>query len=186
MPILDQEPTTIRSGTFLSWNKAFSEYPANAGWSLVYTLVLQTNAATRLQITAAANGADFIATLTVAQTTALVPGTYSFYGHVTKALETYEVYLSTIEVLPNLAAVLTGDLRSPAKLALDNARAIWRAISIGQEMTINGRTFTSRDIKEIILLIDRAELDYAHELQGADLAQTGIDPKQIGVRFVRI
>ena len=187
MPVQDQEPTTIRSGDLISWNKDLSsDYAANNGWSLLYTLTLQSDFSKRLQITAAANGAAFLATLTKAQTAVLTPGTYNLFGHVEKASERYQVYQGTTQVLPDLAVLNIGDHRSPAKRALDNARAIWQAISIGQEMTINGRTFTSRDITEIILLIDRAELDYQKELQANDLARTGIDPKHIGVRYARL
>ena len=189
MDIPDQEPTSIRSGDLISWRKDLSaDYPADAGWALLYTLTLQSNAATRLQVTAAATGKTFLATLTAAQTAALPAGTYHLFGHVSKAIERYQVHASTIELTPNLAAVLTGDLRSEIKKKLDAVEAVilGKATLDQQAIQINGRSLTRYSMAEMLQLRDRLKADYQKELQAEQLAQTGINPRRIGIRTLRV
>ena len=122
MDIPDQEPASIRSGDLIEWTKDLSaEYPADDGWGLTYTLKLQSNAATGVSVNATASGKTFAIALTVAQTVLLPAGTYILFGRVTKALNSKEIYTGTCHVLPNLAAVLTGDLRSTVKRKIGRA-----------------------------------------------------------------
>lgn len=189
MEIPTIEPTSIRSGDTTSWSKSLLDsYPPNSGWSLVYTLVLQSDASKRLQVTSTDSNNIFLATITAAQSAALTAGTYTLFGHVLKGSERYQVFAGTIEVLPNIAAVLTGDVRSPVKQTLDAIEAVIlrRATSDQQSMTINGRSLSRIPITELLVLRDRYRADYNAELAKEQAAHTGLDPKNIGVRFVRI
>jgi hypothetical protein len=189
MEIPTIEPTSIRSGDTTSWSKSFADtYPPSSGWALVYTLVLQSDASKRLQVTSTDSNNIFLATISAAQSAALTPGTYSLFGHVSKASERYQVFVGTVEVLPNIAAVLTGDIRSSVKRTLDAIEAVIerRATSDQQSMTINGRSLSRIPVTELIVLRDRYRTDYNAELAKEQLGRTGLDTKNIGVRFVRI
>lgn len=185
--IPDQEPAAIRAGDTIKWNKDLSsDYPANDGWSLVYTLTLQSDASKRLQLTATANGAAFLATITAAQTAALVAGTHNLFGHVSKSGDRYQVYQGTVTVTPDLAVVLTGDYRSSIKKTLDaiDAVILGRASIDQQAMTINGRTLARTPIPELLTLRDRYKSDYAAELQAERIAAGLQSGSKILTRFV--
>lgn len=189
MEVSTIEPTSIRAGDSPSWSKSLADtYPPSGGWALTYTLVLQSDASKRLQVTASDSNNIFLTQITAVQSAALTPGTYSLFGHVSKGVERYQIFAGTVEVLPNLAAVLTGDLRSNVKRTLDAIEAVIerRATSDQQAVTINGRSLTRIPLAELILLRDKYKTDYKNELIAEQIARTGVDPRNIGVRFVRI
>ena len=183
------EPSSIRSGDTVSWSKDLSaDYPANGGWSLVYTLTLQSDFSKRLQVTATTVGATFLATITKAQTAALTAGTYNLFGHVSSVTERHQVFQGTLEVLPDLAAVLTGDGRSIVKRTLDAIQAvIENRASVDQEsVSINGRSLNRTPIADLLVLYDRYKTEYKKELNAEQMARTGMNPRKIGVRFARV
>jgi len=183
------EPNVIQSGDTTSWSKLLaSSYPASGGWSLTYTLTLQSDASKRLQIAATSSNDVYTATITAAQSAALTSGTYFLFGHAAKGSERYQVYSGTLEVRPNLAAVTSGDLRSTVKQTLDAIEAVIlrRATSDQQQMTINGKTLVRIPMAELLVLRDKYKAEYKNELAAEQLARTGIDPRHIGVRLVRI
>ena len=189
MEIPTIEPTAIRAGDSVSWSKSLaSSYPPSGGWTLVYTLALQSDASKRLQVSATSSGDVFLVSLTKEQTDSLPPGTYSLFGHVLKGAERYQIFVGTVQLLPNLAVLLTGDLRSGVKRTLDAIEAVIerRATSDQQSMTINGRSLTRIPLPELIVLRDKYKAEYQQELMAEQLARTGIDSRNIGVRFVRI
>lgn len=188
MEISSTEPTSIRSGDTTSWNKYLADYPASSGWSLTYTLILQSDASKRLAVTAATSGDEFAVTFSAAQTAGLTPGTSHLFGHVTKAAERYQVHLSTVDVLPNLAAVVVGDSRSHVKHTLDAIRAVIenRASADQLSVSINGRSLSRTPIPDLLALYDRYKAEYQGELDAEQIARTGINPRRIGVRFARV
>lgn len=185
MDIPSAEPTSIRSGDTVQWNKSFDEYPADSGWSLVYTLTLQSDFSKRLQVTASTSGRDYLVTLSAAQTAALPAGTYNLFGHVSNGSERYQVFASTIELKPNLAAMTTGDGRSDIKKKLDAIEAVimGSATVDQQSLQINGRAISRYSMADKLLLRDRLKADYQKELQAEQFGRTGINPRRIGVRF---
>jgi len=184
-PIPDVEPVQAVAGDTLSWTRAFSDFPASAGWGLTYAFRLQLGAGV-MNVTATTVGDGFAATITAAQSALMTPGLWSWAAYVTKTTERYQVGAGTLTVTPNLATIdYSIDLRSSAKRALDNALKAWEAVTLGQTVMLNGRTYTQHNLDKLSVFVDRCKTDYALEVQAANIAVTGIDPRKIGVRLVR-
>jgi len=182
----DVEPLQAVAGDTLTWTRTFSDYPASAGWALTYAFRLQLGAGV-LNITASTVGDGFAATITAAQSALMTPGLWSWAAYVTLATERHQVGTGSLTVSPNLATIdYSTDLRSSAKRALDNALKAWESVTLGQTVMLNGRTYTQHDLPDLILFVDRCKTDYAAEVQAAQIAVTGIDPRKIGVRLVRL
>lgn len=180
------EPTTFRAGDLLTWSKSLSDYPADAGWSLAYTLI---NASTKITITAGASGANHLVSVAAATTATYTAGSYSLMGRVTKGSEVYTVVDGlSVEILPNLAALTTYDGRSHAKRMLEAIEAAYegRASKTQLEMEINGRRVRELEPADLILWHNRYKALVAQEADAESLARTGINRKNIGVRCVRV
>jgi hypothetical protein len=118
MPVANQIPESFIAGDTVQWRYSPSNYHASDGWVLVYTFV---NATTRKQITAAADGAAFIATLNAEDSAAWPPADYVWSAVVTRDGERYTVDTGRITVRPDIAAAPEGgfDARSPARKVLE-------------------------------------------------------------------
>jgi hypothetical protein len=178
------EPSSFRAGDLLAWTKSLSDYPANQGWALSYTLI---NSATKITINASASGADFSVSVPAATTAGYQAGTYQWMARVTKAAEIYTVAHGTVEILPNLAAQSTFDFRSHAKTMLDAIEAAFegKASSTQLEMEIHGRRIRSFSPEEMIHWRSFYKTEVAKEAQAETFARTGMNPRRIGVRFSR-
>lgn len=179
------EPSSFRAGDLLAWTKSLSDYPANDGWALVYTLI---NASAKITINASASGADFSVSVPAATTAAYAAGSYQWMARVTKATEIYTVANGTIEILPNLAAQSTFDFRSHAKTMLDAIEAAFegKASSTQLEMEINGRRIRSFSPEEMITWRSFYKAEVAKEAQTESFTRTGINPRRMGVRLTRV
>ncbi len=179
------EPTSFRAGDFLTWSQSLSDYPANAGWSLAYTLI---NAAQKLTLTASASGADHLISVAAATTASYAAGTYSWMARVTKGTEIYTIASGSMVILPNLAALTTYDGRSHAKTMLEAIEAAFegRASSTQLEMELNGRRIRSYSLKELIEWRSFYAAEVAKEADAESFARTGINRRRIGVRCVRV
>ncbi|HMU54845.1 MAG TPA: hypothetical protein PKA61_07555 [Nitrospira sp.] len=179
------EPSSFRAGDFLTWTKSLADYPANQGWSLAYTLI---NASSKITINAGTSGADFLVSVPAATTAAYTAGIYQWMARVTKSTEIYTVASGTIEILPNLAAATTFDVRSHAKIMLDAIEAAFegKASSTQLEMEINGRRIKSFSPEEMIRWRSYYKMEVAKEADAESLARTGINRRRIGVRFSRV
>lgn len=188
MDIPVNEPLSIRSGNTVKWRKSLSDFPANDGWALTYVLTLQSDFSKRLSKAAVQDSADFVTTLTAADTAALPAGTYNLFGSVSKSGERYDVFAGTIEIKPDLAALTTGDHRSDIKRKLDAIEAaIEGKATVDQlSLSINGRSITRYSLAEMLVLRDRLKADYQKELQAERFGQTGINSRRVGVRLVRV
>jgi len=175
------EPSSFRAGDLLAWTKSLSDYPANAGWALVYTLI---NSATKITINASASGADFAVSVPAATTAGYTAGDYQWMARVTKAAEIYTVGSGTITILQNLAASTTL-IRTHARTMLDAIEAAFagKASSTQLEMSINGRSIRSFSPKEMIEWRRYYQAEVAKEGHADTIARTGINPRRIGVRF---
>jgi hypothetical protein len=185
-PILDTEPTRLVAGDTASWTRSFPDYPATAGWALTYAVRLQLGSGS-LNVTASTVGDSFAATITAAQSALMKSGLWTWAAYVTLTTQRYQVGTGTLTVSPNIAAItFDTDLRSSAKRAYDNALAAWEGVKLGQTVILNGRTYTQHNLKDLILFVDRCKADYANEIQAEQFATTGINPRKIGVRLIRV
>lgn len=179
------EPSTIRAGDLLSWSKALADYPANAGWSLTYTLI---NASNKITITATASGADHLVSVPAATTSSYTAGLYTWMARVTKALEIYTIDRGSMEVLPNLAALTTFDGRSHAKTMVEAIESAiqGRASALQLRMQINGRSIEYLNPADLIKWLSFYRAEVAKEAQAETIRKTGHNPRNIGVRFHRV
>lgn len=179
------EPASLRAGDFLTWLKTLADYPANAGWTLAYTLI---NATSKITITASASGADHLVSVPAATTAGYTAGTYQWMARVTKATEIYTVGSGSMIVQQNLAALTTFDGRSHATKMLEAIEAAFegRASQTQMEMEINGRRLRHYGMDELIKWRSFYKAEVAKEASAASLARTGINRNRIGVRCTRV
>lgn len=179
-------PRHAVAGDTIAWRTSLTDYPSSDGWTLSYAFRLQHGSGL-LDLTATPLASDYNTTISAASSNYMTPGVWVFSGYVTKLVERYQVQAGTITLTPNLATIdHTVDLRSPAKLAYDNAMEAWQTFSRTKMTTLNGRTYTARDASDLIKYVDRVKADYAQELQHEQFAQSGFNPRKIGVRLTRV
>jgi hypothetical protein len=179
------EPTTIRAGDLLSWSKTLSDYPASAGWALSYTLI---NASSKITINASASGADHLVSVAAATTGSYSAGGYTWIARVTKATEVYTIGQGSMQILPNLASLSTFDGRSHAKIMLEAIEAAiqGRASATQLRMSINNRSIEYLSPTELIKWLSFYRAEVAKEAQAETIRKTGVNPRNIGVRFHRV
>jgi hypothetical protein len=176
------EPARIIAGDTAKWLKTLADYPASAGWALVYTLI---NATAKITINATAQGDDHLATASAATTAAWEAGTYTWRAQVSKAGEVYTVGTGQIVVEPSFS-VDTLDSRTPSKVMLDAVEAVMlkTASSNVQEYEIAGRRLKHYSMGELLQLRDRLRGEVAREEAATNAANgTGGAPGRIYVRF---
>lgn len=183
--MLSIEPQTIRAGDFVTWMKSLADYPADAGWSLAYTLI---NAAGKITINASASGADHLVAVAATATANYVAGSYIWMARVTKGSESYTIGTGTIDILPNLAALTTFDGRSHAKVMVEAIEAAiqGRASALQLRMSINNRSIEFLSPSELIKWLSFYRAEVAKEGQLETIKRTGKNPRNIGVRCVRV
>ena len=179
------EPQTIRAGDLISWSKSLQDYPANAGWSLTYTLI---NADTKITINASASGADHLVSVDAATSAAYAAGSYTWMARVTNDAEIYTVAVGSLTIQPNLAALTTFDGRSHAKVMVEAIEAAiqGRASSVQLRMAINNRSIEYLSPTELIKWLSFYRAEVAKEAQAETIRKTGANPRNIGVRCTRV
>jgi hypothetical protein len=158
------EPLKIVAGDYVQWKRELSDFPADDGWVLTYTLL---NATTKITITAAADGADHLVTLAIATTAAYTAGEYTWQAYATKAAtsQRYKVDEGTMEVEANFAALSTLDARTHVKKVLDAIEAVIenRATLDQEEYSIQGRSLRRTPMEDLLTLHKRYKRLYAEE-----------------------
>lgn len=179
------EPNNLRVGDLWTWLKSLADYPANAGWTLAYTLI---NGSSKITINASASGADHLISVAAATTAGYAAGSYSWMARVTKATEIYTIDSGTIEVLPNLAAATTYDGRSHAQTMVEAIEAAieGRASALQLKMQINGRSIEYMGAADLIKWLSFYRAELAKEGRAETLRRTGINRNKIGVRCSRV
>lgn len=163
------EPSRVTAGDTIAWSKSLPDYPASAGWVLKYRLI---NAAGKIDITAAADGADHAVTVTAATSAAWHAGTYTYQTTVEKAGERYTIATGKIAIAANLSNMAAGfDTRSPAQAILDNLLAAYQSASAArsfvQEYEIAGRRMKFNSKAEWLLELNFWKREVAAEERAA-------------------
>jgi len=186
MAIPTFEPVIVTAGDTIAWTRAFSDYPASAGWTLKYRLI---NAAGKIDITAAASGADHAVTVSAATSAAWAAGTYAWQAYVEGGgSERYTVGTGSIVIKPNLAAQTGGfEARGTWEKALADLRAALAAwiTSSGQvqEYEIAGRRMKFVSADDLRKRIAIAEKEAAREAAATAAAAGNPLGRQLYVRF---
>jgi hypothetical protein len=177
------EPIRVTAGDTVSWEKSLSDYPANSGWVLTYTLI---NATTKISITATASGAAHLVNVAAATTAAWAAGAYRWASYATKGAERYTVQTGDITIAPNWAAASTADTRSSAKKALEAvnlALESYGAKAYLQSYDIAGRKQQFASPGDFLAFRSKLMAEVAREDNATRLA-AGLAPKnQLSVRF---
>lgn len=174
------EPLTITAGFSVEWDKTLSDYPAST-YLLTYIAVPISGGEAKT-ITCAADGDTHEARLTPAQSALYDAGTYRLTGYVTDiatsgATTKTTAYNGRLTVEP--APESNVDRRTFAESVLDDLRQTYAALAGNRlsQATVNGRTYTNRDLADL-----RAEIAAMESRLANDL---GRKPKRILVKFTR-
>jgi len=134
----DTEPSSLVAGESWKWTKSLSDYPADT-WTLNYYFLLSTGTTT-FNITAAADGTDYLIDVAPATTAAYTPGSYKWQAFVDDGTDKFKVCCGDMEVLPDFSSD-TSDPRSDVEIILDaiNAMLKGKANRDQMETEVNGK-----------------------------------------------
>jgi hypothetical protein len=115
-----REPRSFIAGETLEWSKSLDDYPADE-WTLKYSL--RGPGTAPADITATADGEEFLVDVSSTVTTALTAGTWRLVGWVEKGSEKHFIHDREVIVI---AAPASGtlDTRSTAKIIVDAIDAL--------------------------------------------------------------
>lgn len=170
MDIPTTEPTELRAGDSIAWERELEDYSAADGWTLKYKLLWATGTAVAFSATGV--GTLHSVSLTSADTDGYTAGAATLVGYVEKgsgaSLERVTLGTTLVTILPDLTAAATHDGRSDNYIALLAARAALKSyMDKGQlhvaEYDIAGRRMKFRAASEIVDLIRYYEAEVAKE-----------------------
>lgn len=160
------EPTTFAAGDTVKWTKALADFLATDGWTLKYFI----RGAKALDLTAETSGTDFLSTISATDSAALDPGEYAWTARVSNGDEVYTVGSGSFTITPDLSIQTEGyDSRSQTKRTLDKLRDALEGLSSKKvaSKTINGNTYTLKNLNELITAITKLQAEYEQELATA-------------------
>jgi len=120
------EPSNIRSGDTVAWERASNDYPPGGGYSLSYAFVSRAASYQVNGSMVTAGSQNYEITVPAATTATWAPGTYRWQAYINDTSgNRYTIAEGTVEVLPNLQAQTGGfDDRHPDEQILDNINAM--------------------------------------------------------------
>ena len=171
-------------GDTLNFPTTVPDYLASDGWTLTYRLIQRTTG-TPIEITAVANGDDYAVQASAATTATWSAGEYSWASWVTKANEVYSLGSGTCTLLPNPRTAAAGtDLRTAAQIALDDAKAAFKAWTPTQRRyRIGEREMEFNKPADIIVVIEFWQREVAAEQRAADGVKGYPDKRKVYVRM---
>jgi hypothetical protein len=174
----------ITLGDTLNFPTTVADYPASSGWTLHYRLIPRTSGAP-VDITATANGADYLVQVSAALTGQWTAGDYSWASWVSKAAEVYSLASGACTLIADPRTAAAGvDLRTPARQALDDAKAAFKAWSPTQKSyRIGEREMSFNSPADIIVVIDFWAQQVAMEERATDMAKGYPDRRKTYVRM---
>lgn len=148
---------SLIAGDTLDFTDSVAQYPASAGWTLVYRLVPRFTAPVQAPIvlTASASGDDHRVQATSVATAAWTAGIYGWARWVEKVGERHSLGTGNLTVLADPAQVAQGaDNRNQAQKALDNIDAVLanRATHDQKSYSIAGRSLEHMSVDELLSL----------------------------------
>lgn len=177
--------TNLTAGDTLSFTTITPDYPASAGWSMVYKLVPRT-AGTVISITSSASGDDHLLQAAASTTATWAVGSYTWVGYVLKGAERYTLESGSITIDADPGVVTGLDLRSSAKKALDAVNTLLESYGSKaylQSFEIAGRRQQFHSPGELLAFRSRLMAEVAREDNAARI-RAGLSPRnQISVRF---
>ncbi len=166
-------PREIIAGDSLNATLTYSDYPASAGWALVFSMA---GVSALGDITCIANGDNFDLDVTGAQTEPLESGEYQWalratLGAVIRTIDSSALSGYTIRVTPSVFDAAAGDLQSYAEKMLPIVEAALTALVSGgaKYFMIGTRQVNANDIPELEGLRNRLKKELAREQNGGQL-----------------
>jgi len=182
------EPSEIIAGDLLQWKRSDlnTDY-ANGTYTLKYSARLAGTAATEIEITATADGNDYLVSEASATTAAYTAGVYYWQAYITRDADSERILIDQgqWEVVANRDTD-TSDPRSHAKIMIDKIESLLenRADADVDNYAIGGRSITKMSIDELRNWRSFYRAEYQSELD--DLARKQGKPtgNVITARFV--
>jgi hypothetical protein len=166
--IATSEPEKFLAGETVKWTKSLSEFTPAEGAVLKYSI----RGAQKLDITCTTSGADFLATLTAAQTAALNTGTSAltcwWQSYVELSGERFKIADGQFTVDPDLSDINAAyDGRSHAKTMLDALESLseGKASLDQKQLMIGDRQITRLTPKELTDWTEHYRAKYESELR---------------------
>jgi hypothetical protein len=183
------EPTVITQGEQIAWTRSFCEHKADE-WTLQYRF---RGPGTGFNVAATANGQDFDAEITAAQSAAMGTGRYQWQAWVTSIADSNDkemIFEGEIDVRRGFSSADIGtvDLRSDAKKIVDAIDAALLVDStsnvISYEITTPaGTRKVQRSRNEAIAMRKEYAAIVSRENQAERIGKGGRVAKQIKVNF---
>lgn len=181
-------PETLQIGDTWGWTATVTDYPATDGWTLKFAL--RGYGLSVIDITATADGDDYIVTVAAAITATYTKGKYLWEAYIEKGsgpeVERYKVGEGIVELLPFLgSATAETDNRSHAQKMLDMIEAALEAAAPNAaiiSLTVNGKSVQyKRD--DINRMYDKYRRIVADEKVAMDVANGKATSRRILTRF---
>lgn len=173
-------PAEFRAGDTLTASRAWSAYPASAGWVLAFTFV---GLSSYYVATAATDGDSFALNVPAATTVTWTPGSYSVVEYVSNAGtgERFTLTENSVRILPNLAAATGGvDTRTHARKVLDSIEAwLESKAPTAAAVEVGGRKLQRYSLPDLLVLRDR----YRVEVMREERAARGLGAVTVVTRF---
>lgn len=173
-------------GDTLSFTTALADYPAGAGWVLIYRLVPR-DAGDIIALTCTASGDDHLAAAAAATTAAWTAGAYSWSSFVTLGASSHTVASGSTTLLPDPRTLSGGfDARSQAAIALAAAKAAlagWTPTT--KRYSINGREMEFNAPADIVRVVRYWQAEVQREERTAQLLAGKADRRKTYVRIGR-
>ena len=174
------EPARVRAGDTITWRKSLGDYPATSGWTLYYRLI---NADNKIDITAAADGADHLVSVANGTSALWVAGDYVSIAWVDDGTQRASLPSGRIVVLPNLAAISAVggyDGRTQAKKMLDAIDAALLSLSYGERLAVVEAEVAGRRLKYNVDGLMKLRNLYAAQVraeEATERAEAGLAPR---------
>jgi hypothetical protein len=172
------------AGDSLNFTTEPLNYPASAGWTLIYTLIATADG-NRITFTGTAKGDLFRVLVSSSTTAGWAPGAYTWAASVSKAGERYTVDTGELTIVADPAqSGLPINIKSQAQTALDAALAAFAAWDgTRKQISINGRAIVFNTPAEIIEVISFWEAEVLRERDAERIAAGLRSPRNVYVRF---
>lgn len=175
----------MRAGDTITWRRALGDYLASDSWVLHYRLI---SASAKYDITAAADGAEHLVTVSAATSALYAAGDYTWVSWVTKTTERASISEGRVTIFPDLAAVTAPgyDSRTTAKKTLDLVDAAMLAhgsMAFAQEYEFANRRMKFKTVSDFMAFRSRLQAEVRAE-ESAERIRNGERPRnKLLVRF---
>lgn len=183
MPTNTTEPTQIRAGQYITWQKEFADYSTTDGWAVKYTL--SGSGGTVAVKTASSSGSTHTFEFTAAETAALTKGTYKLFVFAESGTQKIPLTTTTVTVLANLFTAAVSDQRTDNQIILDAIVAVikGRATKQHAEIAIAGRNIMLLSPSELYRWKKTYEYEVQKEIDAERIANGAQAPRNF-IQFV--